>query len=201
VTPVEKRVTLSPVEGQGFAATLDAAQRGDQSAIARLWRALQPPLLRYLRAREPYAAEDVASETWLRAARHLRTFQGNETEFRAWMFTLARNALVDWQRRALRRPISGAPFDDDVDRAAGDDPANEPCEALDTERVLHLIGRLPKTQADVILLRVIAGLDTERVGAIVGKQPATVRVIQHRALRHLAEMLRVDARLAQGVTR
>jgi len=189
------------VEGQGFAATLEAAQHGDEAAIARLWRQLQPPLLRYLRAREPYAAEDVASETWLRAARHLRTFEGNETEFRAWMFTLARNALVDWQRRALRRPVANTPYDDDTNRAADDDPATETCDALDTERVLRLIARLPKTQADVILLRVIAGLDTERVGAIVGKQPATVRVIQHRALRHLAEMMRVDVRLTQGVTR
>jgi len=184
-----------------FPATLSAAQAGDEAAIACLWRQLQPALLRYLRAREPYAAEDVASETWLRAARNLRSFSGNEIEFRAWMFTLARHALIDWQRRGMRRPVSGASFDGDTEQAADDDPAAETFEALDTENVLRLISRLPKTQADVILLRVIAGLDTERVGEIVGKQPATVRVIQHRALRNLAEMLGVEVLSEQGVTR
>jgi len=67
--------------------------------------------------------------------------------------------------------------------------------------VLRLLGRLPDDQADVILLRVVAGLDTERVGAIVGKRPATVRVIQHRGLRRLAELLGSDARSGQRVTR
>jgi RNA polymerase sigma-70 factor, ECF subfamily len=184
-----------------FPETLAAAQTGDEAAIACLWRELQPALLRYLRAREPYAAEDVASETWLRAARNLRTFSGNEVEFRAWMFTLARHALIDWQRRGMRRPVSAAPSDLDSEQAAYDDPAAETFEALDTENVLRLIRRLPKTQADVILLRVIAGLDTERVGEIVGKQPATVRVIQHRALRNLAEMLGSEVLSGQGVTR
>jgi len=184
-----------------FAETLSAAQVGDEAAIACLWRQLQPALLRYLRAREPYAAEDVASETWLRAARNLRSFSGNEIEFRAWMFTLARHALIDWQRRGMRRPMSGAPFDGDCEFAAADDPAAETFEAFETEHVLAMIRRLPKTQAEVILLRVIAGLDTERVGEIVGKQPATVRVIQHRALRNLAEMLGVEVLSEQGVTR
>jgi RNA polymerase sigma-70 factor (ECF subfamily) len=184
-----------------FPATLAAAQTGDEAAIACLWRELQPALLRYLRGREPYAAEDVASETWLRAAKHLRSFTGNEVEFRAWMFTLARHALIDWQRRGMRRPVSGAVFDGENEQAAYDDPAAEAFEALDTERVLALIRRLPKTQADVILLRVISGLETERVAEIVGKQPATVRVIQHRALRNLAEMLGSEVFSEQGVTR
>ena len=185
----------------GFPATLSAAQAGDETAIASLWRQLQPALLRYLRAREPYAAEDVASETWLRAARNLRSFSGNEVEFRAWMFTLARHALIDWHRRGMRRPVWGGSTDVDREQAAHDDPAAEAFEALDTENVLGLIRRLPKTQADVILLRVIAGLDTERVAEIVGKQPATVRVIQHRALRNLAEMLGAEVLSEQGVTR
>ena len=117
------------------------------------------------------------------------------------MFTLARHALIDWQRRGMRRPVSAAPSDLDSEHAAYDDPAAETFEALDTENVLRLIRRLPKTQADVILLRVIAGLETERVAEIVGKQPATVRVIQHRALRNLAEMLGSEVLSELGVTR
>jgi RNA polymerase sigma-70 factor (ECF subfamily) len=185
---------------EGFAETLRAAQAGDERAIACLWRELQPRLLRYLSARERRAAEDVASETWLRAARDIRHFQGNEIQFRAWMFTLARHTLIDWRRRAHRRPQIGADLHEIAEQSSDDDPAADAIDALDTERVLGLINQLPEAQADVILLRVVAGLDTDRVAAIVSKRPATVRVIQHRGLRRLAELMGADARSEQGVT-
>ena len=55
-------------------AALNAAISGDQNGFAVLWRALQPPILRYLRVVVGAAAEDVASETWLQAARDLHDF-------------------------------------------------------------------------------------------------------------------------------
>jgi RNA polymerase sigma-70 factor, ECF subfamily len=186
---------------EDFADTLRAAQAGEQQAIACLWRELQPRLLRYLNARERQAADDVASEAWLRAARDLGKFQGNEIQFRAWMFTLARHALIDWRRRAHSRPQISTDLDGVAELAVDDDTALDALDALDTERVLRLLGRLPDDQADVILLRVVAGLDTERVAAIVGKRPATVRVIQHRGLRRLALLLGAHVRSEQGVTR
>jgi RNA polymerase sigma-70 factor, ECF subfamily len=54
------------------------------------------------------------------------------------------------------------------------------------------VSRLPGEQADVVLLRVVAGLDAAEVGRIIGKSPGAVRVIQHRALRRLAELLEED---------
>jgi len=185
---------------EDFADTLAAAQAGEQRAIACLWRELQPRLLRYLNARERQAAEDVASEAWLRAARDLGKFEGNEIQFRAWMFTLARHALIDWRRRARSRPQICMDLEGIAERSVDDDPATDAIDAIDTERVLQLLGRLPDDQADVILLRVVAGLDTERVAAIVGKRPATVRVVQHRGLRRLAVLLGSDVRTEQGVT-
>src|SRR5262249_34871076 len=54
-----------------------AAQQGDDEAFRGLYRAVQPGLLRYLRALVGEDAEDVASETWLQVARDLRAFRGN----------------------------------------------------------------------------------------------------------------------------
>jgi RNA polymerase sigma-70 factor (ECF subfamily) len=45
-------------------------------------------------------------------------------------------------------------------------------------------------QAEVVLLRVVADMSVEQVAAVIGKSPAAVRVMQHRALRRLAEQLR-----------
>jgi RNA polymerase sigma-70 factor, ECF subfamily len=185
----------------GFAETLQAAQAGEEWAIACLWRDVQPRLLRYLAARERGAAEDVASETWLRAARRLAGFRGGESEFRAWMFTIARHALIDWQRRVRRRPVVAAGSDDVADGGWRHDPADEAIERLETERALGLIRRLSPDQAEVILLRVVAGLDVARVAQILGKKPQAVRVLQHRGLRRLAELVAANDPVGEDVTR
>lgn len=173
--------------GPDFADVLAAAQVGAEWAIATLWRDLQPPLLRYLRAVEPGAAEDLASEVWLKAAPGLEHFRGSEDDFRAWLFTMARHRLIDWRRKAHRRrtaPVAWIP-----DRPAADDPETDALDGLSTAEALALLGGLPAEQAEVILLRVVGGLDTARVAGIMGKRPGAIRVLQHRGLRALAVRL------------
>jgi RNA polymerase sigma-70 factor, ECF subfamily len=65
-----------------------------------------------------------------------------------------------------------------------------------TAAALTAISALPPLQAEVILLRVLAGLDTEAVARIVGRSPGAVRVAAHRGLRRLAQTQAVA-----GVTR
>jgi RNA polymerase sigma-70 factor, ECF subfamily len=172
-----------------FADTLAAARRGDEWAIAVLWTDLNPRLLRYLRVRHRDSVDDVASETWVRVNRSLSRFQGSDVQFRAWFFTVARSASIDWHRGASRRPAVVGNLDLIPDCAAADDPAEVVLDTIDTDGALALLGRLPAAQAEVILLRVVAGLDAERVGRIVGKPAGTVRVLQHRGLRRLAQLL------------
>ena len=168
--------------------------------MAALWHDLHLPLLRYLRALEPGAAEDVESETWLAAARNLDRFRGGEAEFRAWLFTIARRRLADWRRRAACRPSTAAGIDLLAGRPAGDDPATDAVDAVGTEAALRLIASLPPDQAEVVLLRVVAGMDATRVAAVLDKSPGAVRVLQHRALRRLAALAVPDAD-RPGVTR
>ena len=77
--------------GHEFPIVLEAAARGDEVAFGMLWHDLQPRLLRYFRVAAPSAAEDLASETWLGVVRRIDRFRGNETAFRAWVFTIARH--------------------------------------------------------------------------------------------------------------
>jgi RNA polymerase sigma-70 factor, ECF subfamily len=58
---------------------------------------------------------------------------------------------------------------------------------------------LPRDQAEVVLLRVVAGLDVVQVATITGKRPDTVRVVAHRALRRLARRLDADDRVRGAV--
>ncbi len=182
-------VVMAGTLGADFDEVMAAARLGDERAVGRIWRAFNPPLVRYLRVRHGEAADDVASETWLRASQSLARFKGDENDFRAWFFTLARAASVDWYRRAGRRPVVTTDPTDMLDRPSRDDPASDVLDALATEHALALLRRLSPDQAEVIALRVVAGLDADRVGQILGKRIGTVRVLQHRGLRRLAEIL------------
>jgi RNA polymerase sigma-70 factor, ECF subfamily len=178
--------------GEGFDAVLDAATSGDERAFAILWRDLQPALLRYLRVVAQAASEDLASETWLEVARGLGRFEGNETGFRSWVFTVARHRMLDWRRREARHPTTPMPPDEVPERPGPGDAADTVLEAISTRAALALIAELPHDQAEVVTLRVVAGLDVAQVARIVGKRPGAVRVLAHRGLRRLAERLGAD---------
>lgn len=177
-----------PTTGRGdFADTLAAARQGDARALAFLWRQLQPSLLRYLRAVDPGAAEDIASETWLEVTRRLDRFCGDERDFRGWLFTIARHRAIDVRRRAARHrtaPVAWIP-----ERPGLDDPVADVLAGLSTEESVRLVSQLPPEQAEAVRLRVLAGLETELVARIMNKEPGNVRVLSHRGLRNLARRL------------
>ena len=172
--------------GAGFSLTLASAQGGDEIAFACLFRDVQPALLRYLHVITP-EAEDVAGETWLQVVKGLPGFRGGEEAFRAWLFTIARHRAVDAGRARSRRP--GVPMAGLVaaEQQTSPDAAEAALEAISTQAVLAVIKALPRDHAEIIMLRVVAGLETADVARIVGKTPGAVRVTAHRALRRLAD--------------
>ena len=179
---------------------LDAARRGEDSGFTELWHALQPLLLRYLRVVYPEGAEDLASETWLRAAREIRAIPRRR-------HGVPRLAVPG-------RPQQGAgrapPLGPDLgvvrptssvfahDHAADTDTAAAAIERISTDEALHLVATLPKEQAEAVLLRVMAGLDVAQTAQVLGKRSGAVRVATMRGLRKLAKTLTDDEAGASG---
>jgi RNA polymerase sigma-70 factor, ECF subfamily len=173
--------------GDDFEAVLGAARAGAEWALTSLYQELHPPLLRYLRAHEQYECEDLASETWLQAAAGLNRFEGDERDFRKWIFTIARRRLVDLRRRNARRRTQVVPVEDLVEVPDIGDVEVEAVGAVTVQAAIQrLVEVLPADQAEVVLLRVLAGLTAEETGEVMGKKPGTIRVLQHRALDRLA---------------
>ena len=166
-----------------------AAQCGSEQAFSVLWRDVNPALLRYLRVVAAEHAEDVAAETWVQVVRGLPRFTGDETAWRAWLFTTARRRLLDQVRLRKRHPSE--PLDEispmDIPRTA--DAEQVALDNMATESAMALLSRLPEQQAEVIFLRVVAGLDTEAVAEILGRSPGAVRVAAHRGLKKLATLV------------
>ncbi len=190
---------LGFVIGEMFERLLAAAQGGTDEAdraFSVLWRDANPALLRYLRGIAPDAADDIAADTWVQVIRGLAAFRGDEAAWRAWLFTTARRRAIDEGRRRSRRPVVSVPELPDG-AVGGADPADLVLDKLSTEAAIAIISSLPRFQAEVILLRVIAGLDNQAVARLVGRSPGAVRVAAHRGLRRLAGVLR-EAGLTHG---
>lgn len=172
-----------------FASVLAAAQCGAEWAWAALYRDLQPPLLRYLRAQEPVEAEDIAADAWVDAARGVTRFAGDDSAFRCWLFTIARRRVVDLRRARARRNTNPTGLTELLDQADTTDAFM----AVEDREALAWLATLPPAQAEVVLLRVVGGLDASEVAAVTGRKPGTVRVMQKRALERLARLAPFEA--------
>jgi RNA polymerase sigma-70 factor (ECF subfamily) len=130
----------------------------------------------------------VAAEVWLAVARGLSAFEGDEGNFRAWVFTVARRRSIDVARRRRRQPALAAL--DEVDVA---DPTATSSALVDAalalEAALKLLHRLTADQREVVALRVIVGMSVAETAVVVNKSEGAVRALCHRGLRTLAELL------------
>jgi RNA polymerase sigma-70 factor, ECF subfamily len=184
----EERASTRPaVDEEMFVELLDAAQRGEERAVERLFVQLQPRLLRFLVAQEPRAAEDLAGEVWLAVATRIIHFEGGWSDFRAWFFAIARHRLADYRRTAVRRRtdvVDAVVFETDP---AADSTEQLALDSLGGQEAAKLIASvLHGDQAEVLLLRVLGDLDVDQVASIMQRSPNWVRVTQHRAVRRLA---------------
>jgi RNA polymerase sigma factor (sigma-70 family) len=180
------------VTPEEFADVLSAAKAGDDAAVTRLYRDAVPRVLGYVRAQGAPDPEDVASEVFVSMVRNLRTFKGDEDDFRGWLFTIAHRRVVDDRRRRGRRPEAPATFEvlDDASGVGGDGEA-EALGRLRARGVLEVVDGLTPDQRTVLLLRVVADLSIADIAAIVGKGEPAVKALLRRGLATLER--RVDA--------
>ena len=172
---------------------LIGARAGDEAGFLVLWEALQPRLLRYLRVIGCDDVDDVAGETWLQVVRDLPKFKKDSAdEFRAWLFTIARHRAIDAarSRRRLRDKMLADALNPPT--TTGNPVEDEVFHELSTRQAIAMVAGLSKDQAEVVALRVIAGLDTDAVARMLRKSPGAVRVALHRGLRALSDDPRIQ---------
>lgn len=166
---------------------------GDPDAVVAVYRALSGPVYGYLLRRmgDPEAAQDVTAEVFTEVLEGADAFEGPPSGLRAWIFRIARNRMVDHYRRESYRRHSSVEEMAEAGRLpeAADDPEAETMGVLERERILALTEDLTADQREVILLRLVADLPVAEVAELMDRTPGAVKVLQHRALRALAERL------------
>jgi RNA polymerase sigma-70 factor (ECF subfamily) len=168
-TELSDRTPVRPEdEGQWIAASRD----GDRSAFARLVEAYWGRLYRWLfqLTRDRHAAEDLAQDAFLKAWANLNRFQPG-SNFRAWLFRIAHNALVNTRRGPRTRR---AALSEDV-RGAGPGPEDVAQGKETMERVGQAVDQLPTEWRAALLLRVEEGLSFRQIAAITDTTEETAR--------------------------
>ncbi|MDQ1695475.1 MAG: polymerase sigma-70 factor, subfamily [Frankiaceae bacterium] len=174
-------------EDYALASLVAQAKSGDRDATEQLVAQLRPRVFRYVLARmlDPHVADDVTQEVTVTMVQSLHRHVDAGRPFAAWVFGIAANKVSESRRATARR--REATIDSLPEPAA--DTRLEPEQALlrleTSVRVAELLECLPAQQAEILRLRVAAGLSAEETADVVGMSPGAVRVAQHRALARL----------------
>jgi RNA polymerase sigma-70 factor (ECF subfamily) len=165
-----------------------AAQR-DRAAFGALYRRYLDRVYGYCfyLLGDHHDAEDVTERTFVAALAAIDGFRDEGATFRAWLFRIAHNQLANALRSRQRQ--RAAPLDAVMDPAAHADPAGLVSLAEDARGLRLALELLPDDRRQVVVLRFVDGLSAREIGAVLGRSEGAVRVLQHRALRDLAEIL------------
>ncbi len=168
------------------------AAQADRAAFASLYRRYLDPIYGYCfyLLGDHHDAEDATERTFLAAMSALDGFRDTGSTFRSWLFRIAHNQLANALRS--RRRHRSASLDLMSEPVAIEDPARLAGEAEDARRLQRAVGRLHGDRRQVVVLRFVEGLATREIAEVLDRSEGAVRVLQHRALRDLAQLLAED---------
>ncbi len=169
------------------------AQAGDAEAFGELYDRYATVVHRYLsyRVGSPQLAEDLTSETFLRALRRIGSFTWQGKDVGAWLVTIARNLVADhYKSGRYRLELTVG----DVSEVGGpapttDGPEDEVLAGLTNAVLLAAVTRLAAEQQECIVLRFLQGMSVSETALIMGKSDGAIKALQYRAVRSLGRLL------------
>jgi len=168
---------------------VDQAKSGDPEAFAKLYDAYVERVSRYIyfRVSEERDMEDLVSQVFLKAWEHLDRYKMGSSPFVAWLYTIARNLVID-HYRTKKNTLSleeARAFPSDMEM-----PDEEAQMHFDLEAMRDSLQVLSKDQQQVLILKYIAGLPNESIAKVMNKPEGTIRGLQMRALQTLARYMK-----------
>ena len=165
------------------------AQRGDKKAIAALYDQHYRAVYNYIyyRVSDQQAAEDISGEVFIRMLRKLPTYRDRGRPFLAWLYTIARNLVVDHYRAREKNEM--LPIRENLVEGREKAPDQRLQSQQQSDCFRKALEQLPESQRKLLIFRFIDGFSTPRIVDLLGKSDRAVRSLQHRALRSLERVL------------
>ncbi len=173
------------------------AVQGDRTAIESLLGHLRPMVVRYCRARlgrvsgQYHIADDVAQEVCIAVLSALPRYRDMGRPFASFVFGIASHKVADALRSSVRSAVPTQDLPDGPDEGPG--PEETVVRYIEAQHARDLLSRLPDTQRELLILRVVSGLSAEETGNVLGMSPGAVRVAQHRALARLRQLAELES--------
>ncbi|MET8175050.1 ECF subfamily RNA polymerase sigma factor, BldN family [Streptomyces clavifer] len=174
---------------------VERAQAGEAEAFGRLYDQYSDTVYRYIyyRVGGKATAEDLTSETFLRALRRISTFTWQGRDFGAWLVTIARNLVADhFKSSRFRLEVTTGEMLDANEVARS--PEDSVLESLSNAALLQAVRRLNPQQQECVTLRFLQGLSVAETARVMGKNEGAIKTLQYRAVRTLARLLPDDVR-------
>ena len=171
---------------------LERAKAGDSEAFAQLYDDCIERIYRYIffRVTDEQTAEDLTSQVFFKAWENLDRCKSTGAPFIAWLYTIARNAVIDYYRTRKNTVALDAAATLASDELAPDERIEL---QFETDSLREALQELTPDQQRVVVLKFISGMSTDEIAQHLGKRPGAVRALQMRALQALAGILQETA--------
>jgi RNA polymerase sigma-70 factor (TIGR02952 family) len=169
------------------------ARAGESDAFAALYGRYVDLVYRYVyyRVGAHPLAEDLTSETFLRALRRMSVFTWQGKDFGAWLVTIARNLVLDHFKSSRYRLEICTAEPDDGDRWE-EGPERAVLDSFTHRALFSAVRDLGSEQRECVVLRFLHGLSVAETAELMGKNSGAIKALQHRAVRSLARTVPRD---------
>jgi len=157
-----------------------SAKNHDQTAFDEIYHIYYSPVFQYIyyRTKNKSETEDITQEVFIKFYKNLQNFEVTGEPLR-YFFTIARNSVIDWQRK--KKPF----YTDEIENNP-DDSENKKIETdFLSQKILNTLRLLPTDQQDALVLRIIQGYTNQEIGKILGKSEDNIRQLQSRAIKKI----------------
>jgi len=167
---------------------LKRAKQYDEAALGELYDLYAPRIYAYIyrRVGDAHLAEDLTGDVFVRVIQAIQADRFWHTSFRAWLYRIAHNLVVDHYRR--QPPVVELEFDERM-IASEDNTVSIITRRLSNQLLRAVINRLTSAQQQVLTLRFGEGLTARETAEIMDKSVGAIEALQHRALAALRRIL------------
>jgi len=171
------------------------AQSGDSDAFGELYDRYVDVVYRYIhyRVSSTALAEDLTSETFLRALRRITSYTWQGRDFGAWLVTIARNLIADhYKSGRYRMEVATSDLVEAGADRSEEGPEGEVLAGLTNAALLDAVKQLNSEQQECIALRFLQGMSVAETARIMGKNEGAIKALQYRAVKSLSRLLPED---------